>query len=108
MARSVSVPNDDPDPQSGQSQTTLAHDRTAARYAADTLCAFATELLSSAGVREDIARDVAAILLDGDLMGHTTHGLALLPAYLNELANGKMRKAGEPRIAHASTAAQTW
>ena len=42
-------------------------------------------LLAHAGVRDDIARTTAEVLVDGDLLGHTTHGLALLPAYLGEL-----------------------
>jgi L-lactate dehydrogenase len=41
-------------------------------------------------------------------MGHTTHGLALLPGYLDQLAQGRMAKAGEPRVVHEATAAQTW
>ena len=47
------------------------------RYSADDLCAFAEALLLAAGVRADIASDVAEVLLEGDLMGHDTHGLAL-------------------------------
>ncbi|MEO9135962.1 MAG: Ldh family oxidoreductase [Casimicrobiaceae bacterium] len=81
---------------------------TGTRYPAEPLRAYANELLVAAGVRDDIARDTASILLDGDLMGHTTHGLALLPAYLAELGQDRMRKAGEPTIVHASGAAQTW
>lgn len=69
---------------------------------------YALALLTAAGVRDDIARDIAAILLDGDLMGHTTHGLALLSGYLDELAGGRMRKAGEPAAVSAAPAAQTW
>ena len=41
---------------------------------------------------------VADILVEGDLMGHTTHGLALLPGYLEELEKGKMTKSGSPRV----------
>jgi L-lactate dehydrogenase len=72
------------------------------------LRAYATALLLAAGLRSDIAGDTATILLDGDLMGHTTHGLALLPGYLDELAHDRMRKAGAPITIHASQAAQAW
>jgi LDH2 family malate/lactate/ureidoglycolate dehydrogenase len=78
------------------------------RYPAESLRAYAVALLIAVGVRDDIARDVAAVLLDGDLMGHTTHGLALLPAYLKELAGGGMRKAGDAEVVQRSGAAQTW
>ncbi|HEX2389560.1 MAG TPA: Ldh family oxidoreductase, partial [Casimicrobiaceae bacterium] len=81
-------------------------DRATLRYDADALRGYAEALLRAAGVRGDIAHDVAAILVDGDLMGHTTHGLALLPGYLDQLEQGKMGKAGEPRIVASSSAAQ--
>ena len=78
------------------------------RYTSNALRAFGSALLQAQDVRDDIARDVAAILVDGDLMGHTTHGLALLAGYLNELAHDRMRKTGEPLIANEAAAAQTW
>jgi L-lactate dehydrogenase len=68
----------------------------ATRYRADDLNAFARALLDRAGVRADIGRDVADILLDADLLGHTTHGLALLAPYLAEIDKGAMAKSGEP------------
>ena len=60
------------------STPTLTATPAIARYRADALVAFAHALLARAGVRDDIARDVASVLVDGDLLGHTTHGLALL------------------------------
>ncbi len=50
------------------------------RYPADALVAFGDALLRKSGMRDDMARDVASVLVDGDLLGHTTHGLALLAA----------------------------
>ena len=79
-----------------------------ARYAADTLVSFASALVERAGVRVDIARDVADVLVTGDLLGHTTHGLALLAPYLAEIEKGAMAKSGEPEIVNARPAAQTW
>lgn len=78
------------------------------RYPAQTLTTFAHALLTRAGVRDDIARDVAEVLVDGDLLGHTTHGLALLPGYLRELENGKMRKEGAPTVISSRPAALAW
>ena len=78
------------------------------RLDADALRAFALALLRAAGVRDDIAGATSEVLVDGDLMGHTTHGLALLPGYLDELARGAMRRGGEPAVVHARPAAQTW
>ncbi|MEO6749629.1 MAG: Ldh family oxidoreductase, partial [Casimicrobiaceae bacterium] len=78
------------------------------RHDAQSLCAFATSLLQRAGVRDDIARDVAEVLVDADLMGHTTHGLALLAAYLDQLAKGAMRPSGEPLVVTRHPASQLW
>ena len=78
------------------------------RYSADDLVAYASTLLERAGVRQDIARDVATVLTDGDLLGHTTHGLQLLAPYLGEIEKGTMRKSGEPRVVNARPAVQAW
>ena len=58
------------------------------RFAADALVTFASALAERAGVRADMARDLADVLVTGDLLGHTTHGLALLGPYLAEIEKG--------------------
>jgi LDH2 family malate/lactate/ureidoglycolate dehydrogenase len=78
------------------------------RYPAETLRAFAHALLERAGMRADIASDVAEVLLEADLLGHTTHGLALLAPYLDELEHGRMAKSGEPEVLNCRPAAQRW
>ena len=78
------------------------------RYDASALAAFARELLARAGVRDDIARDVAEVLVEGDLLGHTTHGLAQLAGYLGEIGKGSMRKEGAPTVIGSRPAAQAW
>jgi L-lactate dehydrogenase len=78
------------------------------RYAAEALVAFATALLERAGLAGNMARDVADVLVTGDLLGHTTHGLALLASYLAEIEKGAMTKTGEPLVVNARPAAQTW
>lgn len=79
-----------------------------ARHPAPALRAFAGELLHRAGLEHDKAATVAAILVEGDLLGHTTHGLALLAQYLGELESGAMTKAGEPTIIADFPSAVTW
>jgi L-lactate dehydrogenase len=83
-------------------------DPTPLRYAAEDLRAFARTLLERAGVRSDIADDLGDVLLDGDLLGHTTHGLALLAPYLDELAHDRMAKSGEPSVLSRRAAVQLW
>ncbi|MBL9189537.1 MAG: Ldh family oxidoreductase [Opitutaceae bacterium] len=78
------------------------------RHAASALVAFARDLLLHAGLEADKAATVAEILVEADLLGHTTHGLALLPAYLAEIEKGAMTKSGEPQPIADFTAAVTW
>jgi L-lactate dehydrogenase len=80
----------------------------APRYAAASLEAFARELLSRSGLEPEKASTVAAILVEGDLLGHDTHGLALLAPYLGEIEKGSMAKAGEPGIVRSRGATETW
>ncbi len=47
------------------------------RYRHADLVKFADAPLSAAGLEQDRARAVAGILFEGDLMGHTAHGLVL-------------------------------
>ena len=77
-------------------------------YSHTVLIEFATQLLLKSGLDNDKATAVAEILIEGDLMGHTTHGLALLPGYLAELEKGSMRKTGEPLVVSDFPAAATW
>ena len=63
------------------------------RFDAGELEAFATSLLRHAGHDDDKAGAVAGILVVGDLLGHDTHGLQLLPTYLAELEAWRMTEA---------------
>jgi LDH2 family malate/lactate/ureidoglycolate dehydrogenase len=78
------------------------------RYSAEALRQFARTLFERGGARADIAADVATILLEGDLLGHTTHGLALLAPYLDELTHDRMAKSGEPSVLNRRAAVETW
>lgn len=78
------------------------------KYDAAALLEFGKSLLTSVGLSEDRAHDVADVLLEGDLLGHTTHGFALLPAYLQALADNSMEKEGEPTTISDYESALTW
>ena len=79
-----------------------------ARYSASELVAFAAALLGRAGLDAGKSTAVAEILVEGDLLGHNTHGLALLAGYLNDIEKGAMTKTGEPRVIADFPAALTW
>jgi len=80
----------------------------APRFDADALRTFAAALLDRAGVESAIGGDVADMLVEADLLGHTTHGLALLAPYLVEIEKGTMTKTGAPEVLNARPAAQLW
>ena len=68
------------------------------RFAASSLTGFATTALERAGMEPAKADAVADILVEGDLLGHTTHGLLLLPLYLTEIEKGQMTLSGQPKV----------
>ena len=90
------------------SQTVSPANSATQRFDAVDLLRFGEQLLVAAGLAKDRAHAVAEVLLEGDLLGHTTHGLALLPAYLKSLADGLMEKQGEPMTLADHGSALTW
>lgn len=78
------------------------------RYEASDLVTLATTLLQRSGLSPARASIVAKILVEADLIGHSTHGLQLLAPYLRELEAGSMTKEGEPKVVEDRGAAITW
>nr|WP_321456068.1 Ldh family oxidoreductase [uncultured Cohaesibacter sp.] len=77
-------------------------------FDADDLKAFAQTLLETAGLSSDFSGTVAAVLVEGDLLGHDTHGLALLPAYLASIEAGGMALEGNIEILNERPAVALW
>ena len=78
------------------------------KFKADSLITFAAEALKVNGMQPDMAQDIAEVLVEGDLYGHDTHGLALLTPYINTLKAGKMRGSGEIDIVTQRAAVAVW
>ncbi len=78
------------------------------RYDASLLTGFAQALLTRSGLARERADVVAEVLIEGDLLGHDTHGLALLAPYLNEIERGAMATAGEPEVLNDRPATLLW
>lgn len=78
------------------------------RFEAPQLQLFATRILEKGGLASDRATTVATTLLASDLMGHPTHGLALLSPYAQSLENGDMTTSGGPEVLKDTGAAITW
>jgi L-lactate dehydrogenase len=47
---------------------------------------------------EDKAADTSEILIEADMMGHSTHGVRLLPLYIKDVENGNMAIKGKEEI----------
>lgn len=78
------------------------------RFPAEGLVRFAATVLQQAGLAHEPAQDTAEILVEGDLMGHTTHGLQLLAPYVAGLKAGTMETKGEPDVVADSPSSLTW
>ena len=81
---------------------------TDAAFDAAALRAFGQDVLVKAGLPGQCAESVARVLVEADLLGHTTHGLALLADYVEEVTEGRMEKAGEPRSMSDTGVVATW
>ena len=78
------------------------------RYAASDLLDFTAALFAAAGLEPGMAQIMSETLLEGDLLGHTTHGLALVAPNLAELEGGRMLGTGAPAIVAETSVTQTW
>ena len=64
------------------------------RYPADALRRLGAEMLGKMGMDADMARAMSARMVDAELFGHRTHGLAFLPAYLDRIQKGVLARSG--------------
>ncbi|MBW0101007.1 Ldh family oxidoreductase [Pseudonocardia sp. KRD291] len=78
------------------------------RYAASDLTRFAEALLRAAGIDNDHAAAMTARMIDGDLLGHRTHGLSFLSTYLDRISGGHIGSAGALETLHDDRAAIAW
>lgn len=62
------------------------------------LSAFVSRALIAVGARSDDAASVARVLVDADLRGIDTHGVARLPAYVRLVDLGFLDTAAQPRV----------
>jgi len=78
------------------------------RYGHAELVEFATTLLAAGGLERPMAACVARVLVEADLLGHDTHGLAQCPDYIEELQSGSMKRSGGIEIVADYPAAAVW
>lgn len=73
-------------------------------FTPDQLTERAAGVLRSVGTPGEIAARVAAILVNADLVGHSSHGVARLPSYLEEVSQGKVAPAERPKTIRETAA----
>lgn len=78
------------------------------RYDVPALVTFAETLFTAAGLAPGHAAPVARYLVEADLMGHDTHGLALAAWYLAHIEDGTVARDGEPETISDKGAAVAW
>ncbi len=62
------------------------------------LIAFVQRLFVAAGAAEADAREVADHLVTANLKGHDSHGVGMIPAYVNNLRNGLLQPRAQARV----------
>jgi L-lactate dehydrogenase len=78
------------------------------RFDAAAITAFARDCLRKVGLPQEPADSVARGLVEADLLGHATHGLALLADYVEEIAEKRMEVQGRPAVLADKGAVATW
>lgn len=78
------------------------------RYDASALTAYCADLFAGLGMPAERARTVGGLLVEADLMGHDTHGLAQAPGYLGDLEAGRMAADGDPAVVADRGGVLTW
>jgi L-lactate dehydrogenase len=86
----------------------MTPDTHARRFDAEALTQYAASLLTAASMPADRASDVAGVLVEGDLLGHDTHGLDLLSPYMADIEAGRMTVHGDPVVVNDRPAVLTW
>ena len=55
---------------------------------------FCTSVFKKLGMDDEKAKDTSEILVEADMMGHSTHGVRLLPLYIKDVEAGNMKPSG--------------
>ena len=74
----------------------------------DKLFDFCIRVLLKLGMEEEKAIKTSEILIEGDMMGHSTHGTRLLPMYIADIEKGNMKVSGEIDVINDTKSCITW
>ena len=62
------------------------------------LIEFCNSIFKKLGMDNEKAKDTSEILVEADMMGHSTHGVRLLPLYIKDIEVGNMKASGSQII----------
>ena len=62
------------------------------------LIKFCNSIFKKLGMDDEKANDTSEILVEADMMGHSTHGVRLLPLYIKDIEAGNMKASGSQII----------
>lgn len=77
-------------------------------YTPNALTTWASSLFQARGMDPQLATTVSEILVEADLLGHDTHGLALLGPYLRKIDEGVLKPTGTHQVVSDRPAAMLW
>lgn len=72
------------------------------------LLAASEAALAEAGLTPGHTAITAETLVEGDLLGHRTHGVALLDRYVEDLRAGRMETSGDAAVLHEEAGSARW
>ena len=58
------------------------------------LIKFCNSIFKKLGMDDEKAKDTSEVLVEADMMGHSTHGVRLLPLYIKDIEAGNMKASG--------------
>ncbi|OWT66174.1 Ldh family oxidoreductase [Candidimonas nitroreducens] len=79
-----------------------------ARFPVVSVVSVLRRLFICEGLDADKARSVSEALVRADMMGHHSHGVALVPWYMQALTSGQMARQGEPAVLSDRGACIAW
>ena len=72
------------------------------------LMKFCTEIFLSLNMDNEKALDTSEILIEADMMKHSTHGVRLLPLYIKDIELGNMKVNGQEKVLKDTGSCLTW
>ena len=74
----------------------------------DKLLNFCVSVLLKLNMDEEKALKTSEILVEADMIGHSTHGTRLLPMYIADIEKGNMNVSGEVDVIKDAGSCVTW